>query len=100
LRAFLGARGFEAAWDAIRAQSRTPAQRFTQFHRWFDAFRTLKCIHFLRDNGLPPVPVSEAVCRVLEDLGIPPESGGKEALLAQARRTLRAQTEGRVFGVG
>lgn len=99
LRAFLGARGFEAAWDAIRAQSRTPAQRFTQFHRWFDAFRTLKCIHFLRDNGLPPVPVSEAVCRVLEDLGVSAEPGGKEALLTLARGTLRAHTGGRVFGL-
>jgi hypothetical protein len=28
---------------------------------WFDAFRTLKFIHYLRDNGFPNVPIVEAI---------------------------------------
>jgi hypothetical protein len=29
-----------------------------QMHTWFDAFRTLKLVHFLRDHGLPSVDFS------------------------------------------
>jgi hypothetical protein len=99
LCAYLAAAGFEAAWDGIRAQCKTPARRFAQFHRWFDAFRTLKGIHHLRDNGLPAVPVSQAAAEVLADLGVRGETSDREALLALARSTLRAHTAGRVFGL-
>jgi len=35
-------------------------EQFTrQMHIWFDAFRTLKLIHFLRDHALPSVSYSE-----------------------------------------
>ena len=30
------------------------------FYRWFDAFRLIKCLHFLRDNYYPNIPVSSA----------------------------------------
>jgi hypothetical protein len=32
-----------------------PAGFTRQMHTWFDAFRTLKLVHFLRDHGLPSV---------------------------------------------
>jgi hypothetical protein len=31
------------------------------FHTWFDAFRTLKLIHALRDGGIPSLPYPEAL---------------------------------------
>jgi hypothetical protein len=40
------------------------------FHRylwtWFDAFRTLKFIHYLRDHGLPNVTIVEAIASLTE----------------------------------
>lgn len=37
-------------------QSKNLDQFNRQMHTWFDAFRTLKLIHFLRDNCLPSIP--------------------------------------------
>jgi hypothetical protein len=36
-------------------QSKSLAQFTQQMHIWFDAFRTLKLIHNLRDSGLPGI---------------------------------------------
>lgn len=52
---FLRGQKFDAAWTRICEGVTTDQQRERQFHTWFDAFRTLKLIHFLRDNGLPNV---------------------------------------------
>ena len=32
-----------------------------RFHTWFDAFRTLKLVHALRDEGLPSLAWREAL---------------------------------------
>ena len=37
-------------------QTRTVANRQRFLHTWFDAFRTLRFVHILRDAGLPAVP--------------------------------------------
>lgn len=44
----------EALQHAFR-QSSDLGQFERQMHTWFDAFRTLKLIHFLRDHGLPSI---------------------------------------------
>jgi hypothetical protein len=44
----------KALQHALR-QSPDAAQFERQMHTWFDAFRTLKLIHYLRDHHLPPV---------------------------------------------
>jgi hypothetical protein len=53
LAAWLIAQDFEMAWDRIRSHCKNPAQRRRQFNGWFDAFRTLKLAHHLRDHGFP-----------------------------------------------
>ncbi len=40
-------------------QSRSLDQFTRQVHTWFDAFRTLKLIHFLRDDCLPSISYVE-----------------------------------------
>jgi hypothetical protein len=40
-------------------QSKSLAQFTQQMHIWFDAFRTLKLIHYLRDSGLPGIDYAE-----------------------------------------
>ena len=37
--------------------STNPAWKVRHFHHWFDAFRTLKFVHYLQDNGLAPQPL-------------------------------------------
>lgn len=60
MAAYLQAQGFADAWDRIAAQCRDDAARRAQFHRWFDAFRTLKCLHHLRDTAYPNWPMADA----------------------------------------
>ena len=57
LREFLSSIGFEEIWP--RLQQNAPITRGSnfQFHRWFDGFKTLKLIHFLRDHQLPESPI-------------------------------------------
>lgn len=40
-------------------QSSSPAQFRRQMHTWFDAFRTLKLIHFLRDRQWPSISLDK-----------------------------------------
>jgi len=52
-RVALTAQGIEKALVHCQRQSTTSAQFQRQFHQWFDALRTLKFIHALRDAGWP-----------------------------------------------
>jgi len=45
----------EQALEHAFRQSRSLDQFIRQMHTWFDAFRTLKLIHFLRDLYLPSI---------------------------------------------
>jgi len=47
------------ALDHAFRQSKDLDQFTRQMHTWFDAFRTLKLIHILRDDGLPSVSFSQ-----------------------------------------
>ncbi len=49
----LAAQGIATALAHCQRQSTSSAQFLRQFHQWFDAFRTLKFIHALRDAGWP-----------------------------------------------
>jgi hypothetical protein len=51
---------FEAIREAV-AKSHDEATLRRHLDTWFDAFRTLKLIHALRDGGLPSLPWREAV---------------------------------------
>ena len=51
---------FPAIREAIE-ESTTPEAMRRRFHTWFDAFRTLKLVHALRDEGLPSLSWHEAL---------------------------------------
>ncbi len=56
--------GKMGAFEAVRkaaAQTREPAALLRRLHTWFDAFRTLKLIHELRDGGFPSLPWRQAL---------------------------------------
>lgn len=51
--------GLAGAIDHCRTHARSPVQFKRQFHQWFDAFRTLKCVHGLRDRLWPDTSLQE-----------------------------------------
>jgi len=61
LRVFLESNNFAQAWERLQRNSAGHQQLHSQFHRWFDGFRTMKLIHHLRDNGFPERPMFESL---------------------------------------
>ncbi|MEO8431950.1 MAG: hypothetical protein ABI592_10610 [Acidobacteriota bacterium] len=51
---------FEAVRRAV-AETPDPSALRRRLHTWFDAFRTLKFLHALRDGGFPAVPYRQAL---------------------------------------
>ena len=41
-----------------------------RFFRWFDAFRLMKCLHYLRDKSYPNVRINEAITFLFPKLGL------------------------------
>ncbi len=52
----------EQALEHAFRQSSKLDQFTRQMHTWFDAFRTLKLIHALRDNELPSISHARLIC--------------------------------------
>lgn len=63
---FLVSNKFESNWNKIISNSKNQKQTELQKKRWFDGFRTLKLIHYLRDNGFPPVNMFDAIDKLLK----------------------------------
>jgi hypothetical protein len=72
----LGAADIETALGAASREAKTPAARRLRAHGWFDAFRTMKVVHALRDHAFPSVPWREALGRAPF---VPPVEGTHEA---------------------
>jgi len=71
---FLITQRFETDWQSILDNSKTNGQIQRQKIRWFDGFRTLKLIHYLRDSGYPLVNMFDALDTLLAEFKIsPPE---------------------------
>jgi hypothetical protein len=85
----LGPRG-RASFEAAVRDAPSCAARRSRIHEWFDAFRTLKFVHALRDRVWPSVPWQEAVARA--PFAPPCTVGGTDAEL-DALRTAFAEME-------
>jgi hypothetical protein len=48
----------------LKERAKAPEVRLRNIHVWFDAFKTLKFVHGLRDTSLPSLPWREAVDRL------------------------------------
>jgi hypothetical protein len=96
LAGFLRDARFSTIWPKLRDNAPRPEALLAQFHRWFDALKTLRLIHRLRDNAFGQAPAAEAVAALLARLGEEPAvrldaSFGKDldrqrGLLKQLRR--------------
>ena len=53
----------------------------SNFYQWFDAFKVLKYVHFVRDHYYSNVPIYEGASALLRSKGMDPKSTTKELLL-------------------
>lgn len=68
LKTFLKAEKLTDDLIEIRKNSPTETAFMKRFFVWFDAFRVLKLVHFLRDHAFPNQPVIKASQELLVDL--------------------------------
>lgn len=68
LMEFLIINNFQKDWDNIFRTSRSGKQINSQIDLWFDGFRTLKLIHYLRDNGFPNIFMFTALDTLFDKL--------------------------------
>ena len=68
--------GIEEALSEIKTHVGNIDSFKKRFYVWFDAFKVLKCIHYLRDNYFIDIPVLIASMKLLELLAI--ESSEKD----------------------
>jgi len=80
LSQFLLDNNFVTDWERILKNSKNGKQILLQKRLWFDGFRTLKLIHYLRDNGYPNLPMFPHLAENLEKVGValPREYNGEE----------------------
>ncbi|HEY4156504.1 MAG TPA: hypothetical protein VGM29_00345 [Polyangiaceae bacterium] len=63
VEAQLSAIGLDTALSEAKSQSALGAPLRRRIHTWFDALKTLRFIHALRDAELPSLPMGEALSR-------------------------------------
>ncbi|HOK88497.1 MAG TPA: hypothetical protein PK379_00575 [Candidatus Hydrogenedentes bacterium] len=66
LAAFFDSASFPQAWERIAVNHHHATARRRAFHEWFDGFRTLKLVHFLRDAGWGTMTPEAAAIDLLE----------------------------------
>jgi glycosyltransferase involved in cell wall biosynthesis len=89
---FLANENFSEALVEIRSNSGSAMAFKKRFFAWFDAFRVLKLVHFLRDHGFPDRPVTDEA-RVLMDVFGAITSGHDPESLLIAYRWMDAQAK-------
>jgi hypothetical protein len=67
---FLIEQNFKSDWDNILKNSKSEIQLNKQKNNWMDGFRTLKLIHYLRDNENPNKDMFEAINNLLESMNV------------------------------
>ena len=82
---FLLMEKFNDAVAEIRRNSATMASFEKRFFTWFDAFRLLKLIHYLRDHAYPAIPVTDAANQLLQANGTFIKTDNALALLMHLR---------------
>ena len=67
---FLTQQDFENFISKVLLKNKNPNEIEKQKHFWFDAFRTLKLIHYLRDETYPNINMFDAIDELLKMMSI------------------------------
>lgn len=79
---FLASLNFDQELLRIRKQSNDQGQFLNHFYRWFDGFKMMKYVHFMRDHHFPNLPIQEAANMLrLNILGSGSETVSEKELL-------------------
>lgn len=70
LHSFLDRHEFATIWERIRGANCRHEYLTRQFHDWFDGFKTLKLIHELSADALPPIDMFEALKILFQQMNI------------------------------
>jgi hypothetical protein len=91
LGVYLHGQSFSEVWPKLKRNARDHNALASQFHRWFDGFKSLKMLHHLRDNGWPSVPVETGIAAVcgVERPGAMAGTAWLETVLEKLRRQCR-----------
>ena len=75
--------GFRESWDGLGRHNQGAGRRLAAFQGWFDAFRSMRLIHLLSDQGYPRVEPEESVPALLKRAGYecPDDISGQLELL-------------------
>ncbi|MBK6264221.1 glycosyltransferase family 2 protein [Marivirga sp. S37H4] len=65
---FITANNFEDSITKIRQQSKNKAHLRDRFFQWFNGFRVLKCVHFLRDHYYPNQALETGVMNLFSEI--------------------------------
>jgi len=68
---FLTTSKFKESWNNIIKSSKSENQIIKQRQLWFDGFRTLKLVHYLRDSEFPLINMFDALDQMFEMMNIP-----------------------------
>ncbi len=83
LEQFLAEQNFSESWSRIIENSKTQAKIHKQKYLWFDGFKTLKFIHYLRDKAYPLVNMFDALDDIFDMVNIrPPAKRDKKSIPA------------------
>lgn len=80
LALFLKLNSFEVQWDKILLNAKTESQIQKQKTIWFDGFRTMKLIHYLRDNVYPNINMFDALDDLFKKINFHPHIIRNEAI--------------------
>lgn len=80
LAGFLNEQNFEKDWNRILTNTKTKEQLMKQQQYWMDGFRTLKLIHYLRNNIYPDINMFDALDTMFNWMNIEPIKRGREEL--------------------
>ena len=81
VQAFLATIDFEENLINIKKNSTSEVHFIEVFYKWFNAFKVLKYMHFVRDNYYPDMPVFDGANELLEMIGQAKQQSNKELLL-------------------
>ncbi|MBI2355495.1 MAG: hypothetical protein HYV06_10820 [Deltaproteobacteria bacterium] len=69
LHEYLQQAAFREAWANLQRHNRDRKRLMTAFHGWFDAFRTMRLLHYMTDAAHPRIRPEEAVAPLLKLAG-------------------------------
>jgi len=67
IRSFLQEQDFFLKLEEFNKHTASPSSFLKRFYQWFNAFRLMKCLHYLRDHFYPSVPILELAFRELPE---------------------------------